>query len=85
MMFRTVFVVVGIHPFPIDMLRFDGCFPRDEISSNDITSSITQRNGSEKIIRLVKVHSNRLWTPTEGRWNSFDWRVVSESIRTERT
>lgn len=37
--YRTSFIVEGTSVFPIDMLRYDSCFPADEASSNQIAST----------------------------------------------
>lgn len=63
-------------PFPIDMLRFDFCWPKTENDSAKILAtfypgrykSAIIENGIELLAEKTK--------PTEDRWESFGWEVV---------
>lgn len=90
----TRFTVVGRTAFPIDMLRYDQCFPASEADSSRITNTInrdrTMNPGltSKEIgmykIDLVMISRNNSG-PTVGRWNSFCWGIVSiDETRTAR-
>lgn len=66
------FSVRGIGRFPIDMLRYDACYPasgQDSAKINDIRE--------RRVIELVAVHHSKAFEPTAARWNSFCWWVVS--------
>ena len=76
--------------FPVDMLRYDSCWPA---TSKDATS-IDRQSDAEQIIsgeadldldeditlcRIVKSKDDR---PTVDRWNSFGYIVVPQSVNT---
>ena len=69
------FSVEGSGPFPIDMLRFDLCFPKSETDSGQITRSYMPRERGTRCVILVSSKQ-----PTQGRWESFGWKVTTESI-----
>jgi hypothetical protein len=67
--------VVGVGPFPIDMLRYDRAYPSGSDSANAISASLGRysRTGAQRIT---------LRSPqplTTGRWESFGWKVVPTS------
>lgn len=66
------FSVCGVGRFPIDMLRYDACYPASEQDSAMIDDIREPR-----VIELVAVHHSKAFTPTVARWGSFCWRVVS--------
>lgn len=66
------FTVVGKMPFPIDMLRHDSCYPRDTVSANNITASIS--NEEENVVYKVTLTGSSY--PTARRWQSFSWDVI---------
>jgi hypothetical protein len=75
-------VVEGKIPFPMDMLRYDACFPASESDSYMIDASInryvSQKNVNGRYsVRLKSRRLNRAWAPTGARWASFSWTVVS--------
>lgn len=73
----TTFTVEGGGPFPIDMLRYDQCWPRSEgEDSRAIEQSFPQGRrvtGARYRVTLVTHASNR---PTGARWESFGFKVV---------
>lgn len=82
-MFSTKFKVTGALPFPVDMLRYDSCYPRTEADSLAITHTFDARSGAVTV-EVEKLHSQK-WNghPTIGRWESFSWRVhavVTEKV-----
>lgn len=83
--FQT-FEVRGRYPFPIDMLRYDGCFPiREAEDSGGIARSIEQHGRGEdmeKPIRLGRYVERRSDLPTAHRWRSFGWLVLRYTIET---
>lgn len=70
------FTVRGGMRFPLDMLRYDGCWP----ASGEDASTIGEMIGPYKDrpqVAEVELVSTR--PPTEGRWASFSWYVVKQS------
>lgn len=69
--------------FPIDMLRYDSCYPdRDRYSVSRIEETIdpytTAKEFEPKPINLIHLsHGNKNWTPTNARWESFGYKVVN--------
>jgi hypothetical protein len=57
--------------FPIDMLRYDNCWPRTSQDAMDISWSIG--NGSFTGTIALYAPDSRTITPT--RWASFGWTV----------
>jgi len=57
--------VEGAFTFPIDMLRYDAAYPASERDS----ACITAEGKRQVTVRMPNA-------PTEGRWNSFAWKVV---------
>lgn len=95
-LFRTfTFSVVSVHghPFPIDMLRYDNCVPASEPDANIIRSTFfdhgTERAGVGTIVEVAKFYpTGGNHAPTYGRWESFGWRVLTdteiEDLRNQR-
>lgn len=61
------FTVDGDYTFPLDMLRYDGCWPA---SSED---AVAMERKGPRTVTLIS-HFN---PPTEARWRSFGWHVVA--------
>ena len=66
------FTVEGSNLFPVDMLRYDLCRPATEHDSNMIELTFRVNTSSPYRITL-----KGLKTPTDARWSSFGWKVVS--------
>lgn len=64
------FTVEGNGDFPLDMLRYDQCWPKSE--STDSINVAARRYTSKRQVTLVSI--KRL--PTIARWESFGWKVV---------
>lgn len=74
--YEYIYKVRGRGRFPLDMLRYDQCWPSREIDSHII-------DGCEPGIQVdavVEIKSH-LRTGTAGRWKSFGWRVTDEEKR----
>lgn len=67
------FTVIGRGSFPGDMLRYDACYPTD-------ADSVVNMFHDDKEERKINLRSFR--HPTEGRWNSFWWRI--EDVKQDR-
>lgn len=78
----TSFKVKGTLAFPIDMLRYDECYPRGQDDVMVLTDSIAdhergQYTPSETSVELTHTDFHKGWMPTNQRWESFGWEVVS--------
>lgn len=66
------FKVTGRGQFPLDMLRYDGCWPARpedvELMRGDVRSQ-------PRTISLVTISHH---APTAGRWESFGWTVRTD-------
>lgn len=67
------FTVRGSGPFPIDMLRYDYCWPATEqdsglIQCDRMTERMTRGVRISRVVEQGKV-------PTDARWQSFGWTV----------
>lgn len=67
------FKVRGTGEFPIDMMRYDRCYPRTE---TDAITAQTRASHSREVEMIAPVRE-RYWTPTKGRWESFGWAVIN--------
>jgi hypothetical protein len=66
----ALFTVEGDGRFPVDMLRYDACWPHWEQDAYAITND----DYSER--RRVVLETHRAAAPTARRWESQGWRVV---------
>jgi hypothetical protein len=72
--------VKGLGDFPLDMLRYDGAWPRTEMDTGVIAATMYGRGGP----RLSREERDNLVVEITGtspggpscRWPSFMWRVV---------
>ena len=82
----TQFTVLGRGVFPMDMLRYDGCYPKLETDTacmvNDGLREVTLQRGLKELdhenYRPGDYGNPTVWSPTVGRWNSFGWAVLSD-------
>ena len=72
------FTVEGTYPFPVDMLRYDQCWPsRESEDSVQLSEAMMLRKTSDpNRKRRVRLTTNAINRPTVGRWESFGWKVV---------
>lgn len=59
--------VSGSGTFPLDMLRYDGCFPADGAA----VSALSAESGERWTVRLLQYTETKQPRWTEGRWSSF--------------
>lgn len=78
--YYTTFTVSGIGYFPMDMLRYDACFPLRPSDVESISDARSMEKRTEVQLRHVGVTSD--WQPTNERWQSFWWSVVPSSVQT---
>ena len=79
----TQFTIIGRGEFPLDMLRYDGCYPKLEtdtaIMRKDGLREVTLQRGLDHDNYRPGDYGNpTVWSPTVGRWNSFGWAVLSD-------
>ncbi len=64
-------------PFPIDMLRFDECWPETVQDSTKISNSFGFRHGRRVRWELTLI-SKRNTVPTVERWQSFAIEIIAD-------
>ncbi len=69
MKMRT-YTVRGRLPFPLDMLRYDSCWPDSAVDTTQIAESLARVER-----KVYTVHLSSYNAPTIARWNSFSWGV----------
>ena len=69
------FKVRGNTTFPTDMLRYDGCYPASERDSATIDAANRREDGPFIVELESKQESVVRYGPTEGRWQSFLWKI----------
>jgi hypothetical protein len=81
--FVQTFQVRGSGRFPIDMLRYDHCFPAAEEESPKIAAAVygSPKPWEVRLKRYIELSAQR---PTGDRWRSFSAEVVEESIETKK-
>ncbi len=80
------FEVEGSGDFPFDMLRYDSCYPMRE--GKDTANMVKRYRGERlerRVIKLQRIIFHRNEVPTSGRWESFGWKVITESIQIRKT
>lgn len=60
--------------FPLDMLRYDACWPEHQADVSAIADPATSRfdGGKQTLVRLVSDSK-----PTPERWASYGWHVTT--------
>jgi hypothetical protein len=77
---RFYFNVSGQHRFPLDMLRYDACWPEgSEDASNISLYERATREPNSLGYRTVALCSGS--EPTPARWASFGWHVTDVKMR----
>ncbi len=75
------YTVEGSGHFPIDMLRYDSCFPASEPDAHMIERINNPTKRSDLALHRVDVstlrdHRTHATIHTPARWESFGWKVV---------
>jgi hypothetical protein len=78
--FRTEFQVEGGGSFPLDMLRYDSCWPKTQ-QDVAIMDAFPGTSG-KRTVTLVSASLRVSYVPTADRWASFSWSVVPGSVKT---
>ena len=80
-MFYIDFVVSGNGSFPMDMLRYDRCYPVDGSSAADMHEPRPNSRTRVREVRLRIFTENEDIRPTRDRWTSFGWAVGPVNTR----
>lgn len=68
--------------FPIDMLRYDTCYPHSMEDVNRISSAMRRvPNIGEESVTLRRIVDTKTRKPTNDRWLSFGWEVIKVETR----
>lgn len=72
------FTVRGKMPFPLDMLRYDSCFPYSQGDVTAIADSLdrVRDEDNKPLVFEVTLIQSLAQEPTAERWESFMWKVV---------
>jgi hypothetical protein len=75
------FKVSGSFTFPLDMLRYDACFPGTQQDVADLDEAIRTRPrhggpAAPFAVELTHYSEKAQWEPERGRWASFGWQVT---------
>lgn len=71
------FVVRGSWPFPVDMLRYDQCYPATETASAELANLSSRATGMGNVAIELESRQERSWKPMYRRWESRCWHVIS--------
>lgn len=74
-MYQTNFTVAGKGTFPVDMLRYDRCFPARD---SDVVRSLA--DGQREITLATCAPRKVGHLVTEKRWATFGWTVINQDI-----
>lgn len=75
---KYTFEVTGTGKFPVDMLRYDCCWPARE--GTDTRPILGDNDDGSLKVQTIRLESHK--EPTTRRWQSFGWRV--EILMAER-
>jgi hypothetical protein len=75
MRFEHMFKVRGQAAFPIDMLRYDRCWPGTREDSGKVARSLRQEHHDTTDINLMSVTMDPNWRPAVDRWRMCGWSV----------
>lgn len=73
MKYIQTFVVQGSLPFPVDMLRYDSCYPK---TTEDAMQIVSRDLLGTKTVTLQRQVDYKKDQPTVDRWRSFGWLVT---------
>lgn len=72
------YFVTGRGEFPVDMLRYDCCWPATGSDAALLDDQPVSIDKPSRENRSVRMHSYR--EPTIDRWSSFGWSVGTENL-----
>lgn len=72
----------GKGAFPIDMFRYDGCYPHHETDSGKVTSHYSDpQSAAMRTVEIMAITDRKIAPFTEARWASFGWKLTDVSSR----
>lgn len=77
---RMVYRVSGAGQFPIDMLRYDACFPASERDS-----ALIQQHDEFRQVHVARYWAKGMAEMTDARWRSFGWQIEENTTVTPIT
>ena len=84
-MYRVIIIVEGRGLFPLDMLRYDACFPSDFKAVAGIGSPACGPGRHEREVKLCQPRQTATERQvTVDRWKSFGWVVKSIQVFDKR-
>jgi len=79
-----IFTATGVFPFPLDMLRYDTCYPHQQGDVSEIERSLDPHLGSsarqQGMQFRVTLASQIIHGPTKDRWTSFGYTVTDVTM-----
>lgn len=75
------FIVKTSYAFPLDMLRYDSCFPATSQDAVVIENLIVEHTLENRAVKLGRYVANKNIFPSIERWNSFQCRVSNVETR----
>jgi len=83
MTYQHTFTVSWVGRFPLDMLRYDGCYPLTIEAAASVEYSVDQelRSRVSRSGTFASVRDTATWTPTFDRWRSFGAIVSNHATR----
>lgn len=72
-MYIHIFKVQGTTNFPLDMLRYDKCYPHEQV---DVSNMLDDLDRDLTTVTLVHRDDKKVWLPTKDRWHTFGWDVI---------
>ena len=79
MPFEHRFKVRGQTAFPVDMLRYDRCWPETREDSKEIERFVRQEVNATGCVGLLSVSNNSNWRPASDRWRAFGWSLFEHT------
>ena len=80
-MTKQIFQVTGAGLFPLDMLRYDNCWPCGEEDIPKIDNDYTCGLQGQRTVTLCRIVRNKNLLPTADRWATFGWLFVPSTIK----
>lgn len=77
--YYQTFIVRIRFRFPIDMLRYDSCFPSREVDAGLIERSF-DGHAPDRTVQIARFVDNKHALPTVERWESFGCKVSKIEI-----
>ena len=74
-LYVTTFSVQGRGAFPVDMLRYDECYPASEREAG----KLEHHERGHRTVTLRAKHETPYYSLTEERWASYGWTVLPGS------